>query len=731
MKVKQIRIISFILALVMVIPIWCVNPMTAKAATLTLSQLKAKFPQGKYWNHVGSSSNNENGYTSKACTCHKQGVCISGASPCTCNHFLGATQCFGFALKLGYDAYGSNPRNWERAYNLNNIKPGDIINYNGNGHTVFVTKVSGDTVYFGECNYGGRCLISWDRSLKKSQFNNLLNVYVAPKALSNGPHVCSFTGSYFETAHPHKVYQKCSCGKIKYVSPEQHRAYSKCSTCMKLSTAYVTPVKAYTINTGKTTVYSTVNGTAKSNKIYDTDLCTISQIYNCGWCKVTFPLNTGGTETGYCKISVFMKSGGYIIYTSKKINTYKRSDLKTSIGYTGTGDKIYVLGINSSAVQIAYPLTAGGWKVGWIPISNIKYTISYNGNGGTGNMASTSVQYNNKFTLTANKFSKVGHSFDGWNVYRSSDKKWYVSGKGWNTSNDITKNGYTKALYKNQYSSTLSKPWINYGKTSDTFTFYAVWKPYVLNVTYNANGGKINSDSYKLSNNIVYKKSNNEKLVQPWTYNLSKEYGLYNVASFGITKDGYTFKGWGTTASGGTIFDQNDGTLVPTSINSKIKTQNCSSTLYAIWSPKTYSIKYDANGGNGAPTTQTKTHKKNLILSNSKPIKNGYNFLGWSTSKTSSKTTYQPGTTYTDDVSITLYAVWEEIKEDYPYTLGDVNQDGKINVRDATEVQKYIVGLVKFTDEQMLAADADGDGKIQISDATKIMKYITRLINSL
>ncbi len=56
--------------------------------------------------------------------------------------------------------------------------------------------------------------------------------------------------------------------------------------------------------------------------------------------------------------------------------------------------------------------------------------------------------------------------------------------------------------------------------------------------------------------------------------------------------------------------------------------------------------------------------------------------------------------------------------------LGDVNGDDKIDVADVTEVQKYIAGLVKFTDNQKKAVNAFDDEKIDIADATEIQKYI-------
>ncbi len=480
---------------------------------------------------------------------------------------------------------GADPSNFNIPYyNGNSYTPkaGDLFFTKSWSHVGLVYSIDGNYFYTieGNSNNSGSSEGIGVFKLRRKISDYYFGV---PNYGGSGVHTHSYTNG-FEAAHPHKKYKKCSCGKVEYTGAT--RAYQNCSTCMKLNWGYVQPIKAYTINSGKTTVYNSVNGTAKSNKIYDTDLCTISQIYDCGWCKVTFPLDAGGTDTGYCKIGVFMKGGGFYLYTSKQINTFRRSDLKTSIGYAGAGDKIYILGTAGSAVQIAYPLTAGGWKVGWVPASVIKCTVSYNANGGTGSMSKGSAKYNSTLTLTANKFTKTGYTFSGWNVYRSSDKKWYVSGKGWKTGSEISSKGYTKKLYKDKWRGSLNHSWMIYGKTNDTFIFYAVWTPNKLSVNYNANGGAISSDTYKLSSNIVYKKSNNEKLTQIWTYNSAKKNGLYNASTFGMTREGYTFKGWGTTASGGTVFDQNDTALVPAKINANIKNGNCTTTLYAIWEKK-------------------------------------------------------------------------------------------------------------------------------------------------
>lgn len=62
------------------------------------------------------------------------------------------------------------------------------------------------------------------------------------------------------------------------------------------------------------------------------------------------------------------------------------------------------------------------------------------------------------------------------------------------------------------------------------------------------------------------------------------------------------------------------------------------------------------------------------------------------------------------------------------YLIGDVNNDGKVSVLDATEIQKYIAGLVTLSSAQMAAGDVNGDGNMTITDATQIQKHIAGLV---
>ena len=73
---------------------------------------------------------------------------------------------------------------------------------------------------------------------------------------------------------------------------------------------------------------------------------------------------------------------------------------------------------------------------------------------------------------------------------------------------------------------------------------------------------------------------------------------------------------------------------------------------------KTYTVTYNANGGENAPIVQTKTEGKSLTLSTQIPNRNGYTFKGWSIIQ-NSEVTYNPGGTFDRDMNTTLYAVWQ------------------------------------------------------------------------
>lgn len=74
----------------------------------------------------------------------------------------------------------------------------------------------------------------------------------------------------------------------------------------------------------------------------------------------------------------------------------------------------------------------------------------------------------------------------------------------------------------------------------------------------------------------------------------------------------------------------------------------------------TYTVSYNANGGSGEPSSQTKIKDTTLTLSTQKPTRDGFAFIGWATSPSATSAQYQPGGSYTSNASVTLYAVWEK-----------------------------------------------------------------------
>lgn len=205
-----------------------------------------------------------------------------------------------------------------------------------------------------------------------------------------------------------------------------------------------------------------------------------------------------------------------------------------------------------------------------------------------------------------------------------------ASGTGWNTSNQtrLLNKTYT---YTRGTSATTYKVYAKLSNidmlsgTVSANTSYTVPKLASYTVSYNANGGSGAPSSQ------------------------TKWYGkTLTLSSTKPTRTGYSFQGWATSASGSVAYAAGGSYTV----NSKV-------TLYAVWKANTYTVKYNANGGSGAPGNQTKTYGKTLTLSSTKPKLANHNFLGWATSASSTTVKYKAGASYTANANVTLYAVWE------------------------------------------------------------------------
>ncbi len=126
------------------------------------------------------------------------------------------------------------------------------------------------------------------------------------------------------------------------------------------------------------------------------------------------------------------------------------------------------------------------------------------------------------------------------------------------------------------------------------------------------------------------------------------------------TRNGYSFAGWAdkANAAAAKYFGGEQITLTKDSP---------SKTIYAVWMP-VFELRYDANGGTGAPASQTYTslsptsNQATFTVPNQTPTKEGYTFKGWADSATATTAQYQPGGPIAvkhENSPKTVYAVWE------------------------------------------------------------------------
>ena len=90
-----------------------------------------------------------------------------------------------------------------------------------------------------------------------------------------------------------------------------------------------------------------------------------------------------------------------------------------------------------------------------------------------------------------------------------------------------------------------------------------------------------------------------------------------------------------------------------------IATKHTATGTVSVPAKTSYTISYNANGGSGAPSSQTKWYGSALTLSSTKPTRTGYSFQGWATSASATSAAYASGGSYTANANATLYAVWK------------------------------------------------------------------------
>lgn len=135
----------------------------------------------------------------------------------------------------------------------------------------------------------------------------------------------------------------------------------------------------------------------------------------------------------------------------------------------------------------------------------------------------------------------------------------------------------------------------------------------------------------------------------------------------GVTRTGYSFAGWNTEPDG-TGKDYAPGQRV-----SQL-TQGESITLYARWTPNTYTVRFNANKGTGKmPDQKGILYGEATELSSCAFTRKGYQFTGWNTKANGTGETVDEALNLTaaNRGTVTLYAQWEGEPYDVTFHFGE------------------------------------------------------------
>lgn len=243
-----------------------------------------------------------------------------------------------------------------------------------------------------------------------------------------------------------------------------------------------------------------------------------------------------------------------------------------------------------------------------------------------------------RINYEAKATSKVTISFDPNGGKTKTKTKTAITYSPYGTLPTPTKKGYTFTGWYTEKSGGTKVE--SSSEVDKEITLYAHWIKIEYNITYKLNGGT-NNDSNPSS---YYITSSKIKLKNP-------------------TRTGYIFAGWYKDAK----FKSKLSTISKGSTGNK--------TLYAKWTPISYKVVFNKNGGNGKLSSQTGLkYNKSYTLKNNKFKRKGYSFVGWNTKANGTGIAYAnkasiKNLSSKNGKTITLYAQWKKKTYTITYKL--------------------------------------------------------------
>lgn len=689
--------LSVFLSAVILIGIFVVMPISASAITQSefdnkLNSLRSQYPNYSTW--YGS--------------------------------FDGGSQCYGFARLVGYNVFGSYPSSWSRVYSISNVKKGDILQYgntSGNGHTVFVTNVSGDTITFVDCNGNGNysgssyvrsCGIKWDNTINK--YSNMFGKYGFSYLLSS-PDITNPvdkpTDNYVDIGtdffalimnkamwKPLTVEQNknvdIKCGKY-YDCPDQIWKFERQSDgsykIISASNQDCLDVDGASTSPGAN-VQAFVDHGHDAQRWYVIErnggVVLKSKISNC-----VLEVNGGNATDG----------------TNVQMNIENDSDAQIF--------SIYKVDSNSFALNIGNDFTAPIFNLyHWLPIENDENNNVVIGHeNGTANqvwrfLRQTDGSYKIVSCLDGKCLDVQGASYEGGaNVQVFTDhshdaQRWYIFSYNGGYMLQSKLSGLFLDLYQciPDEGNNIDLWSRNYSE-SQIFSIYNGEECKLSSPVLNVN---VDCKNIKFSWNNVY--GENYYNLRIWNekhWENDSYLNLWNIPANKTETDiqlpAGNFEAYVDT---GNYYDVRMSNVVSFTVKPKINTRimNNKSVVFnwdEVLKAKSYNLEIINKSNNGVIS-------KNNLTENS--------FIIFLDSGKYSVRIISDNNVVSDSMDFEI-----EYKDQL---IGDVNRDGKISVNDVTELQMYISQSKDFSDEQKILADYNQDGIIDVLDVTDIQQLI-------
>ena len=417
------------------------------------------------------------------------------------------------------------------------------------------------------------------------------------------------------------------------------------------SSGYTSPYKIDSTSfTSSYTYYPSVGGTKNV-------IATKIQIsYNVRLVK--YVDNVYQTETTFPTTSQIMSETAV---KNKIPSSWASSDIKLKDPWFGTlsgcrydqNEGEFTFTSTSPTINVAYTK---------IVVPKYNYYLRYHANGGTGepNTQSTlgTTATSVSFRVPSTEPTRTNYTFLGWSFDSTATAASYVSG------DPVT---------------------LNSGNPDRTL--YAVWKKiYTYSYLYNAN----------TTDTVTNMPENQSASSSETTYS-------FDIRGNIPTRTGYVFNGWALVSSGGgSIYSPNDP-------GPQLNTNKTSITLYAQWSPRTYTITvnyYDDTSKAGLNISGGGSYQYGSVATITATSRTGYTFDGWYTYISGVWTRVSANQNYDVTVTgaMTYYAKANKIAPTIPTATIEITGATSSSL----SVKATLTNVLTFSDRWYLCISATG-----------------------